>query len=207
MWLKARRKPMRKAAQKWALLAGLALVPAGAHAATYSFDFSTDDSVFTVAATITAADTLDAVGGYDILSISGTISGPGGGAITLATNTSQPFPDYIVTFMYDNVIYPNTASQVDGYGILFSAGGYDYNLYAAGPGAYYLSTFNPAGVYDPGAAVVFAGDSVMRADAAGAAPEPATWALMLLGFAGLGLAAQRKARRSRALAIGSAQQA
>jgi hypothetical protein len=29
---------------------------------------------------------LDAVGGFDVLSISGTISGPGGGAIALAPN-------------------------------------------------------------------------------------------------------------------------
>ncbi len=198
---------MRKATLKWALMAAAGLVPAASHAATYSFDFSTADAVFTVSATMTTADTVDAVGGYDLLSISGTISGPGGGTIALAPNPSQPFPDYIVTFMYDNVLFPGAASQVDGYGILFSAGGYDYNFYATGPATYYLSTFNPAGVYDPGSAVVFGGDSVALGDAAGSAPEPSTWALMLLGFVGLGLAAQRKARRSGGPAIGPAQKA
>ena len=82
---------MRKAL-KWALIAAAGILPVGAHAATYSFDFSTTDSVFAVTATITTADTLDAVGGYDILSMSGTISGPGGGAIALEPNPSSPFP-------------------------------------------------------------------------------------------------------------------
>ena len=82
-----------KKALKWALIAAAGLVPAVANAATYSFNFRLTDSVFAVTGTITTADTLDAVGGYDVLSISGTISGPGGGAISLVTNPSQPFPN------------------------------------------------------------------------------------------------------------------
>ena len=69
---------MRKAV-KWALVAAVGFVPVGANAATYVFDFSTTDSLFTVASAITTADTLNAVGGYDVLSVSGTIFGPGGG--------------------------------------------------------------------------------------------------------------------------------
>lgn len=183
-------EPMRKAL-KWTLIAAVGLVPAGANAATYNFDFSTIDSVFGVTATITTADTLDAVGGYDVLSMSGTISGPGGGAIALAPNPFQPFPDYIVIFMYDNVFFPGGAPYVDDNGLLFSAGGYAYNLYSDGPSTYYLSSKNPAGDYTTGQAVAI-GDPV-RIDSV---PEPSTWALMLLGFAGLGLAGLRKARRS-----------
>ncbi|MGH6799642.1 MAG: hypothetical protein ACREDI_14820, partial [Roseiarcus sp.] len=141
-------------ALKWALIAAVGLVPVGASAATYSFDFSTTDSVFTVTAMITTADTLDAVGGYDVLSIAGTISGPGGGAIALKPNPLQPLPDYIVTFMYDNVYFPSAAPHVDDNGILFTAGGYDYNLYSDGP-AYFLSTLNPAGAYYPSEPVAF----------------------------------------------------
>jgi hypothetical protein len=184
---------MRKAL-KWALIAAVGVLPVGAQAATYSFDFSTTDSVFAVTATITTADTLDAVGGYDILSMSGTISGPGGGAIALEPNPFQPFPDYIVTFLYDNVFFPGGTPYVDDNGILFSAGGYDYNLYSDGPATYYLSSKNPAGDYATGQAVAF-GDPVLTGSITGA-PEPSTWALMLLGFAGLGLAGLRKARRS-----------
>jgi len=191
---------MRKAGLQWALIAAFGLVPAGAHAATYDLDFSTTDSVFTVDATITTADTLNAVGGYDILSMLGTIFGPGGGTIALEPNTSQPFIDNIGAFQYDNVYFPTGLTSVDSYGILFSASGYDYNLYSTGPGAYYLSSFNPAGAYYPAEPVVF-GDPE-RVDSGGSVPEPSTWALTLLGFAGLALAAGRKARR-RGAALGA----
>lgn len=198
---------MRKAV-KWALLAAVAgLVPLGAHAATYSFDFSTTDSVFTVAGWITTADTLDSAGGYDVLSLSGTISGPGGGAIALVSNPSQPFPDYGPTFIYDNVYFPGPGPQFDNAGILFSAGAYQYNLFALGPTTYYLSSDNPVGSLSLGQPVTF-GDQTVDALSA---PEPSTWVLMLLGFAGLCLAAGRKARRSAtaltARPIGPAQKA
>jgi PEP-CTERM motif len=178
---------MRKA-MKWVLLGAVGLVPAGANAATYAFDFSTTDSVFTATATITTPDTVDAIGGFDVLSISGAISGPNGGTIALEPNSSQPFPDYNGAFLYDNVFFPTATLEVDGNGILFSAGGYDYNLYSVGP-TYYLSSTNPAGNFDLGEPVAF-GDP---APTAAVAPEPSTWVLLLLGFAGLYFAGRRKA--------------
>jgi PEP-CTERM motif len=183
---------MRRAVKR-ALVAAVGLVPVGAEAATYDFNFSTTDSVFSVTAAITTADTLDAVGGYDVLSISGTISGPGGGTIALTQNPSQPFADPTVTFTYDNVYFVGAGPQVDENGILFSAGGYHYNLFSLGPTTYYLSSDNPAGVYIPGEPVTF-GEPVRIATAT-SAPEPSTWALMLLGFVGLGLAARQARRR------------
>lgn len=103
---------------KWALVAAVGFVPVGASAATYVFDFSTTNSLFTVISAITTADTLNAVGGYDVLSISGTISGPGGGAIALEPNPSQPFPNYTVFFQYDNVYFPGAPTSVDENGIV-----------------------------------------------------------------------------------------
>ena len=74
---------MRKPALKWALITAVGLVSASANATIYDFDFSTADLLFTAAGSITTADLLDAVGGYDVLSMSGTLSGPGGGTIAL----------------------------------------------------------------------------------------------------------------------------
>ena len=181
-----------RTALKWVLIGAGALLPAGAEAATYSFDFSTVDSVFAVSATLTTADVLNALGGYDVLSISGTLSGPSGGAISLVANPGPPNPAMTTYFGYDNVYFPGGAPKVDGYGILFSAGGYGYDLYSSGPSTYYLSTTNPAGGYVPGETVTF-GDPA--ATAATAVPEMSTWLLTLLGFAGLALFAGRKARR------------
>lgn len=183
------------------MIGASALVPGGADAATYSFDFSTTGSVFTAAATMTTADTLNALGGYDVLSISGTLSGPGGGAISLVANPVQPNPATTTYFMYDNVYFPG-GPKVDGYGILFAAGGYEYDLYSTGPSTYYLSSTNPAGGYVPGQAAAF-GDP--RVTAATVVPEPSTWLLTLLGFAGLALFAGRKARKGGAPAISPAQ--
>jgi hypothetical protein len=193
---------MRQAALKWALMAAGALLPVGADAATYSFDFSTTDAVFTVAGTMTTADTLNALGGYDVLSLSGTLSGPGGGAISLVTNPLQPNPAMTTYFMYDNVYFPAGAPKVDEYGILFAAGAYQYGLYSTGPSTYYLSSTNPAGGYVPGERAAF-GDP---AGSVLAAPEPSTWLLTLLGFAGLALFAGRKARKRGASSVRAVQQ-
>jgi PEP-CTERM motif len=183
---------------RWTLIATAALIPFGANAATYSFDFSTTDSVFTVTGTITTADAVDAIGGYDVLSISGTISGPSGGTIALVPNPSQPYPEYGALYLYDNVYFPAGPTHVDANGILFSAGGYDYNLYSYGTTTQ-LSSNNPASIFLPGQTVSF-GDPG-RADFAAGAPEPSTWALMLLGFTGLAVAGWRKARAGAASSV------
>jgi hypothetical protein len=191
-------KPVKSV--KWALIAVLGLVPVGASAATYSFNFSTTDSVFTVAGTLTTANTVDAVGGYDVLSMSGTITGPDGGAISLVNNPAQPLFYDDLTWVYDNVLFPSAAPHIDFNGILFSSGAYDYNFYSTGPTTYYLSSNNPAGSFSLGELVTF-GPALpttgVALNFATGAPETSTWAMMLLGFVGLGLAGYRRARTDR----------
>jgi len=182
-------------AAKWALIAALGLVSASAKATVYELDFSTADSVFTVTALVTTANTANAGGGYDVLSISGTVSGAGGGAISLVADPSEPNAYDNGTWIYDDVYFPGAAPLVDNPGVFFTAGGYDYNLYSTGPTTYYFSSNNPFGNYNPGELVASVTDP--------AVPELSTWAMMLLGLAGLGFAASRRARTSdAALAAG-----
>ncbi len=142
-----------------------------------------------------------------------------GVAITgvFATNPQNHFePDWTIphsfgwypapgTVSYDNLFYsgglaPITCFNVppggyfDDYGVLLTlANGDLVDLYSNGG--------NGPGVYG----VVVLVDGVADYKSAGglsltAAPEPSTWAMMMLGFAGLGFAGYRKARRTSAIA-------
>jgi hypothetical protein len=63
---------------------------------------------------------------------------------------------------------------------------------------YYSTYSSSTGVADYGfIATPQAGDMVMTRSAVAAVPEPSTWALLLAGFAGLGIARCRKARSGR----------
>jgi PEP-CTERM motif len=96
-------------------------------------------------------------------------------------------------------------------------GGFPYvndNVYGAhhGPGGY--STFHISGLNDPALTIssnwnlqVFEGSIVVPADyqvqislslpaGMGAVPEPSTWAMMILGFAGIGAMAYRRSRKN-----------
>ena len=112
---------------------------------------------------------------------------------------------------YDNLYYPDgspivctgyngAGGTLDVYGLLFGiepagssvapGAGLVVDLFSNG----FNSGFLPPGVPVYGAAVV---DSINQYDyvSAGiAAPEPTTWAMLLIGFAGLGFAGARKVR-------------
>ena len=124
-------KMVRKLA--WAAAAILALAPLEAGAATLAFSFETQDGVFSGSGDLTVSNTLDSAGGYDVTSISGTLGGPGGGAMTLVANPSQPATstDSTGSWYYDNVVY-TSAPWLDLSGLLFEAGGFEYNLFVSG---------------------------------------------------------------------------
>ena len=87
---------------------------------------------------------------------------------------------------YNNVIYPN-GQLVDNNGVLFSFGTTPSNvgnLYSAN-GLYYFSVDRPQGLYNPG-------DQITQGGITAAVPEPSTWAMMILGFAGVGFMAYRR---------------
>jgi hypothetical protein len=176
----------RKLACSAVTVLALSLPPA--EAKTLAFNIETADGVFDVSGDLTTSDTLDSAGGFDVTGISGTVSGPNGGSIALAPNSNQPAAslDNSGSWIYDNVVF-SSGPWVDNSGLLFAAGGYDYNLYSDGL-VYYLSSFNPAGKYNPGAVGRLTVSSI---------PESATWLMMGIGFAALGAARRRGPRRYR----------
>ena len=127
------------------------------------------------------------------------------------SNLTGPFPIVLAGIQrleqvsYDNLFYsgglaPITCFNVppggyfDDYGVMLTlANGDLVDLYSNGG--------NGPGVYG----VVVLVDGVADYKSAGglsltAAPEPSTWAMMMLGFAGLGFAGYRKARTTSAIA-------
>ena len=111
----------------------------------YGFTFTGFDNTFTVTGQLTVGTSLDAVGGYDVTGITGSVVGPNGGAISsLINNPDNPqeaiSPDGV--WEYDNVLYTGGNPLLDVGGILFTSNGYEYNLYNDN-GNYILETLNP----------------------------------------------------------------
>ena len=164
---------------------------APAKAAIYNIDF--EGGGYSLLATITTANTVGASGGYDILAIGGTVSGPGPGGVIEGLLGDQPgvatySPASANTpanqFIYDNVFYL-TPPQLSNPGVLFTIGGFAWNLFstaATGPNNYTLDGTNPNS-YNP---------SVTGELTVTAVPEASTWAMMILGFFGMGFMAYRR---------------
>lgn len=169
-----------------------ALATAGsASAKTYVFDFQNADpsdayGAITIKGTFTASSALPSA----ISGITGTVSGAPTPLLTNGVITGlSPYAGA------DNTLYAANANINDDVsfgGISFSVGSAAYNLYTYNGGGYLLaSSIDPVGYPQngtPGALTV------------SAAPEPAVWAMMLVGFGGLGMAI----RSRRKLAVASA---
>jgi hypothetical protein len=166
------------------LTAAMSFATSPANATVYHFSFETTDGVFTVSGNATTANTLDSAGGYDVLALTGTVSDPGGASISLIANPAQPTAFNNGSWIYDNVLFPHAAPFVDNSGLLFSAGGSAFNWYSVGAQTY-LSSNVSAGAFNPGELV---GSISLNT------PEPPTWAMMLLGFVGLGWLARLRKR-------------
>jgi hypothetical protein len=157
----------------------------------------------------TASGTIDVTGGF-ATSGSGTISGPGltgTEALTLMTITSPGSaggastnvggdPTVFSYRWYGGDLIGDDAVPATGQGLVFGIG----PAAAPNPGTQpgFASGFNPWN----GGWALFEGDGTTKGSQLGgnetitfavaAVPEPSTWAMMLLGFAGLGFLAYRK---------------
>jgi hypothetical protein len=177
----------------------LALSSPSAKANLINFGFqTTSGNPFDIIGQLNIANGLDAVGGYDILGITGTVFYLGGNPITftpitsLVNNPNQPNPKNNGSWIYDNVGFSGQP-HLDNNGVLFTAGSYTYNIYSAvvtDTNLYFLSSNNPNGNFLPGQT------GNLNTQQVSGVPELSTWGMMLIGFAGVGFVAYRRAKKA-----------
>jgi hypothetical protein len=164
-------------------------------ASAASFDLKVDDAGGLV---LSGVISTDGAAPANIDSFSGTLFGSfftfvgpaaltgGQPGVAGATTNGGPYNDVFpidgsnFDFDYDNVFYTGAATLFDSFGLLFTSGGHDYNLYSTAPDTYVISTD-----YNNGAT-----ESVDLTVTP--IPEPATWAMLVLGTAMIGVAARRR---------------
>jgi PEP-CTERM motif len=162
-----------------------------ANATVYNFTFNSPSESIVGQLTVDTSNN-------EVTDMTGTLSG----AVNDTINgfiAGPSFPDPVSlpddAFVYDNVFYPGQDSLVDQFGVVFTTagnpGGY-WNLWSDAPGDYSLYESNLAGDYP----IAISGGNMDPA----AVPEPATWAMMLLGFVGLGLVGWHGSRKAAGLA-------
>ena len=178
-------------------IAALVLLCGHAEAAIYSIDFKSYDTNYEVKGFVTTSDTSNpstnapwggaSVTGFEITAVSGDVFGPGGGAITsVISNPNQGSGGSTTNygFIYDNNLF-GTSPYLNLYGVLFTTApsGSIWNLWGTSPTDYELYTYSSG----QGEGVDVHGTMTVAA-----VPEPTTWAMMVLGFAGVGLLAYRR---------------
>lgn len=105
--------------------------------------------------------------------------------LTLDTSSNTLFFTYLMG-TGDPVLHYISIKQADGYELFYDAAGF-------ASGTTYSFALNNYFLNNPGVSHITVYDST------GAVPEPATWGLMLLGFAGVGVAMRRKRKPNGAL--------
>jgi len=171
--------------------AALAFAAAPSQAAVEVFQFNDNvDGIFAFG-DLTVSDTANANGTFDITNITGSVIDDRSGTPTVDAisfeipNFNDPNPTVAFGFSYDDVMPLNIN------GVLFQGASADiYNLWSTGGSTGELYT------YGDGALPAFDAHGTLSV---GAVPEPASWAMMLMGFGALG-GALRIRRRKQALA-------
>ena len=154
---------------------------APASAAQYLFNFSGTGffgGTLNGSGTLTTNDVsfVNALNGYTAQTITG-ISGIFNGSAITGLSPG--------TFGANNLFYLTGPFFVDGNGLAFTtAAGVSANLFVTNDTSYRVNT--------QGAGLLTGLVTASASPVAAAVPEPATWAMMLLGFLGIGLAMRRR---------------
>ena len=132
-----------------------------------------------------------------VTSISGSVSVNGQPVDTITTilaDPSFPSPYDNGPFIYDNTYYAgNPVFDIDG--ILFATAGNpggSWNFWGNGADSYSFYEYVPNAGYAVAVTGTFAVSTPEVSSSAVATPEPSTWVMLLLGFAGLGFAGHRR---------------
>src|SRR5262249_41544007 len=150
---------------------------ASADAAIYDFSIHSDN--YDVVGQITTTGNL-------VTSLVGQVTG-------LLTAPIDGLDGQFNVFYTSDNLLNSVAPFVSNEGILFDAGGFFFNVYSVANGStydYYISSNQFGGDYftDP----VYNPGSLIRNGTITAVPELTTWAMMIVGFAGLGFVAYRR---------------
>lgn len=156
--------------------------------------------------TVQIKSTRNALGGNFITGISGDVDGdPITGLLALEGSATCPcFPEGFAALggalSISNPLYfgtnPFSPGQfLDHGGIGFRSAGTYYNLYGIGEAAYGLISFSTASSLNVERDGMDAFTDFSVSDGVAAVPEPATWALLIFGFGGIG-AVFRRTRRT-----------
>lgn len=163
----------------------LASLGTSANAASFSFNFTDTSSQVLASGFLTTADTLNALGGYDLTSISGTVTGFGAITGFVPINTPLPGTSSANGFLYNNTVYTSAYPHVDLNGLLFSTAGASWNVYRNGTDVF--TGFDGTNYIPNSSGTQFAGTFTITA-----VPEPASWAMMIAGFGLLGATMRRR---------------
>lgn len=175
------------------LMAALTIAtwPVAASATTFKLDYTTfADGVnapVTVDAVLTASADPYTPGGFLVSGIRGTRGG------VSISGIADPFSEiYVPAAVLPGYSF---ATYLDSFGLTFSAGGQDYQLYrGASDTAFYHELENPNGI-GTGRLIQPAAFSL---SVQSGVPEPAGWATMAIGLGVAGSAVRRRRRPARA---------
>ncbi|MGZ3377922.1 MAG: PEPxxWA-CTERM sorting domain-containing protein, partial [Phenylobacterium sp.] len=161
-----------------ALAFGVALA-GSASATTFLFSYTSNDGTQSASGTLNAD--LVAPGQYDATSGTITAFGPlEAGVGTLIANPNSPNTAGSPSgfFTYDDQLLPGQNPLITNPGLLFAIGGDEVNIFSNGPGPQTYQFYVNNGGNDLG--------NFALSQVGGGVPEPAAWALMILGFGGVG---------------------
>lgn len=173
------------------LLVGTAIAPA--NAAQFVFQYGAlpgqqAGSPMSATLYLTTSNAVNALGGYDILAASGTIDGAA--VLGLKPNPNQPNPYSDGQYTYDNVLY-TSGPALDGPGLVVTTATLKFN-FGFDSGSYFaISTDGSTRLNNQGHVVTNFKLSEGIASLS-AVPEPAAWAMMVVGFGFAGTAMRRR---------------